>query len=100
MTELAKILILKGFDSEEVKDYFKSTFEQIKGKEVLLDHPEFDNSGNYIQTLNTVTITSIEDFQEKLVDTLDQVVGESIWSARGGANVDREERIMSEEEEG
>lgn len=86
MTDLAKILLLKGFDSEEAKDFFKATFEQIKGHEVLLDYPEFDSSGNYIQTLDRITITEIDDFQERLIDTLDQVVGESIWSGKQGVD--------------
>ena len=34
MTDLAKILLLKGLDSQEAKDYFQQTFEAIKDKEL------------------------------------------------------------------
>ena len=80
MTELAKILILKGFDSEEVKDFFKSTFEQIKGKELKLEYSSVNGITLKKETHSTIVIHNMADMGEQINDLIDSLAMEAVFS--------------------
>lgn len=80
MTELAKILILKGFDSEEVKDFFKSTFEQIKGKELKLEYSSVNGITLKKETHSTIVIHNMDDMGEQINDLIDSLAMEAVFS--------------------
>lgn len=61
MTDLAKILLLKGLDSQEAKDYFQQTFEAIKDKELKLEYSSVNGITLKKEIHSTIKILDYED---------------------------------------
>lgn len=80
MTELAKIILTNGLDSQEAKDYFKETFEAIKGKELKLEYTSVNGITLKNEVRSTIKITDYEDMGEQINDIIDSLSIEAVFS--------------------
>lgn len=80
MTELAKIILTNGLDSQEAKDYFKETFEAIKGKELKLEYTSVNGITLKNEVHSTIKITDYEDMGEQINDIIDSLSIEAVFS--------------------
>jgi hypothetical protein len=71
MTDLAKILLTNGLDSQEAKDYFQQTFEAIKGKELKLQYSSVNGITLKKENHSTIKITDYEDMAEQVNDIIE-----------------------------
>lgn len=79
MTDLAKILLTNGLDSQEAKDYFQQTFEAIKGKELKLQYTSYNGITLKKETHSTIKITDYEDMAEQVNDIIESLALEVIF---------------------
>ena len=79
MTDLAKILLLKGLDSQDAKDYFQQTFEAIKGKELKLEYTSFNGILQKKEYHSTIKITDIDDMREQINDIVESLEMEKVF---------------------
>lgn len=80
MTELAKIILTNGLDSQEAKDYFKETFEAIKGKELKLEYTTFNGITLKNEIHSTIKITDIDDMREQVSDIIESLAIERVFA--------------------
>ena len=74
MTDLAKILLLKGLDSQEAKDYFQQTFEAIKDKELKLEYSSVNGITLKKEIHSTIKILDYEDMAEQINDNIESLM--------------------------
>jgi hypothetical protein len=74
MTDLAKILLLKGLDSQEAKDYFQQTFEAIKDKELKLEYSSVNGITLKKEIHSTIKILDYEDMAEQINDIIESLM--------------------------
>jgi len=74
MTELAKIILTNGLDSQEAKDYFQQTFEAIKGKELKLEYSSVNGITLKKEIHSTIKILDYEDMAEQINDIIESLM--------------------------
>lgn len=80
MTELAKIILTNGLDSQEAKDYFQQTFEAIKGKELKLEYSSVNGITLKKEIHSTIKITDIDDMREQINDIIESLAIERVFA--------------------